>query len=173
MKVHFASGTHRFPEPWLNIDGHLYPGCEPDRIVDLLNELPDDVQAIDQAYVGHFLEHITPSEGITFLTRVRDRMADDGALMVVGPDAIKGTERLLTGELPAPLYVAIRASLDLTGNQGGAHLWDCHEQAVVDQLGTAGWRDVKPYPIETMPQMYPEWPCINTGGWQFAILARP
>lgn len=169
MRVHFASGTHPFPAPWLNVDFHQ--PC--DQVVDLLRPWPKNLSGIQRAYVGHFLEHLTPAEGVRFLFRLRTRMAPGGRLVVIGPDAVKGQRFFERGQIPAELLAAIRAHGEPNGNdRASCHLWDCTGDAVVAQAAKAGWT-AEEFPIAQLPDRLPEVPVIDLSGWQFAVTATP
>lgn len=168
MLVHFASGEHPFPKPWWNIDIHY----EPDQRVDLLEELPSNLVNIQWAYVGHFLEHVTPDESVALLKRIRERMVAGGRIVVIGPDAVKTQERYERGELSEALRDATLTHGDAIGNDRiGCHLWDCTGDAVVRQLDDAGWFDALEFPLGELPQRFPGVPVIDLGEWQFAATA--
>jgi hypothetical protein len=174
VKVHFAAGTHPFKKPWRNVDfeGHQ-PGITDQ--ADLLDGIPEQLTGITDAYVGHFLEHLTKDEGVKFLWRVLQRMAPGGRLVVVGPDARKGEQWHGAGKLSAEMLAAIKAHGSIPEDQpharGAVHLWDCTGQAVVDLANAAGWVGVREFPIREMPRVTPGVPVISDAGWQFAVLA--
>jgi hypothetical protein len=172
MRVHFASGEHPFPDPWLNVDrGAHWPQL--DQTVDLLGPLPGNLDGIEWAYIGHFLEHITPDEGTDLLKRIRERMAPGGRLMVVGPDAAKGEAWHAAGRIGDDLLYAIRAHGEPDGtDRTGCHLWDCTGDAVLKQAELAGWSGVEEFPLGELPSRYPEVPVISLVEWQFAVTAH-
>lgn len=169
MRVHFASGYHPFPPPWLNVDFH---DCG-DQQVNLLEEFPDNLSGITWAYVGHFLEHLTVAEGVVFLRRVRASMATDGALIVVGPDVGKGRAWFEQGRIGDDLLFAMGRHGDPDGDdRADCHLWDCTGARVVEMLADAGWAHVEEFPLGELPQRFPEVPVIDLAEWQFAVVAR-
>ena len=101
MRIHWASGHHPFDPPWINVDFFAYDGVG--LIADLLREIPAEIQNIEISYVGHFLEHLTPEEGVDFLRRVRARTQPDGQLVIVGPDVGKSQNLYDQGLLPLEL----------------------------------------------------------------------
>lgn len=168
MKVHFASGTHPFQKPWHNVDWSVAA----DQKVNLLDEFPPNLEDIELAYVGHFMEHITPDEGTLFLRRVRERMQHGGRIVVVGPDVDKGREMHARGRIPDHLMAAIGAHGEYDPvNRGGVHMWDCSGAAVVGQLADSGWSEPGEFPIGQLPRRYPAVPVIDLGAWQFAATA--
>lgn len=170
MLVHFAAGVHPFPRPWWNVD---YAGG--DQFADLLDPLPRNLTGIDWAYVGHFLEHLTPAEGVEFLGRVRERMSPGGRVVVIGPDVDKGQEWYEHGRIGEALRARIGAWNVPAGrpgrDRGDCHLWGCTGTAVVDQLTEAGWGEPAEFPIGELPARFPEVPIIDLSGWQFAATA--
>lgn len=170
MRVHFASGTHPFPAPWHNVDYH-----GGDQTADLLQDFPANLDNIEWAYVGHFLEHVTPDEAVIFLKRVASRMRPGGRLMVVGPDAAKGQAWYDAGRINADLLYAIKAHGDPTGPDGAdrahCHLWDCTGAAVVELATAAGWSAVEEFPLGQLPTRFPDVPVIALDEWQFAVVA--
>lgn len=168
MKVHFASGTHPFPHPWVTVDAN--PAMTPHILADLRADLPPELQDIEQAYVGHFIEHLTPDEGVKFLAGVRSKMVGGGRIMVVGPDVQRCTQWLLQGAMGAQLYVQTRATVPLSDDPG-EHVWDTYEAAVAALLEDAGWTHVTGFNVETMATEHPDWPCINNSGWQYGLVA--
>lgn len=171
MRVHFASGEHPFPAPWWNVDY-----LEGDQRADLLDELPDNLVDIERAYVGHFLEHLTVREGVSFLTRVRKRMAPRGRLIVIGPDVVRGKEHYARGLIDADLLYRMGSHGEVGGPDGRdrshCHLWDCTGADVVSQVRDAGWPRVAEFSITDLPTLYPEVPVISLATWQFAVTAR-
>lgn len=174
MKVHFAAGTHPFPKPWRNVDfeGHQ-PGITDQ--ADLLDGIPEHLTGITDAYVGHFLEHLTREEGVEFLARVLERMAPSGRLVVVGPDAEKGQQWHAKGMLDKAFLATIKAHGTVPEGdphaRGAVHLWDCTGHDVVDLALAAGWPVVREFPIREMPRLTPGIPVISDAGWQFSVLA--
>jgi len=161
VKVHFASGEHLFPAPWVNVD--LYTPS--DLAIDLNEEFPDSLHDIERAYVGHYLEHITPKQGKVFLRRVRERMAPGGTIHVVGPDVVKGEEFYRRGLISAYLREHIGRCI-IEGDKGGeSHYWDCHADAIKTMLTKTGWQDVEELPIMWLTEA----PMINSSGWQCYI----
>ena len=169
MRVQFASGEHCFPSPWWNIDYNT----KADQKVDLLEPLPENLQEIQWAYIGHFLEHLTPDEGVDFLVRVRERMIPGGTIVIVGPDAVKGQRWYDQGRIPRFLLDAIKAHGEPIGNnRGNCHMWDCTGEAVVQQLLDAGFTDAEEFPLGELPRRFSKIPVISLDEWQFAASAK-
>lgn len=171
MKVHFAAGVHALKfSPrlgWWNVD--FEPGRGIQQRVDLLSDdWPDNLKDITVAYVGHFLEHLYPSESHQFLSRLLGRMAPGGRLVVVGPDADLGTAQ----NVPASLLRQIKAHGEPDGNnRADCHLWDCTGPLVADQALRAGWDDASVQDITKMKSLLPDVPVISTAAWQLLVTA--
>ena len=152
------------------IDG---PGT--DQVADLLDPLPDNLVEIRVAYVGHFLEHLSQEEGVTFLQELRERMVSGGLLVVVGPDVERATSMFKAGAIPKDLYEATLAHGYIPEgephNRGAIHMWDCTGHDVVDMLEAAGWVDAHEFPVNEMNKHAKTVPLIDGGTWQFAALA--
>jgi predicted SAM-dependent methyltransferase len=166
--VNFASGTHPFPAPWWNVDLNDHPGVN--ERVDLLDEFPPTLVDIHLAYVGHFLEHITPDEAVDFLTRVHDRMDPRGRIVVAGPDAPKAREMHVAGELTADLLIQIGAHGTRYGNDcSHVHEWECSVKEVQRMLEEAGFHGVGGIGWDQFPHL--GIPVISDAGWQLALIA--
>lgn len=168
MKVHYASGTHPFPG-WVNVDYEMGGEIQ----ADLLSwPWPDEIRGVHDAYVGHFLEHLTRQEGVEFLRRALERSAPGARLTVVGPDVVKALRWYNNGAMTLRLLNAVRKHGDPRGNDRGAcHLWDCTGFEVVEMLKEAGWSRVVELPIYRMEELLPGVPIIDTSGWQFLAVA--
>lgn len=168
MKVHFASGTHPF-RGWLNVD--YSEGA--DLRVDLLGwPWPDEIDQVHDAYVGHFLEHLTRAEGVEFLRRVRERSIPGARLTVVGPDVVKAARWLSNGQITQRFFRQVGKHGEPDGNNRGAcHLWDCTSFEVIGMMKEAGWKDPVELPISRMAELVPGVPVIDTAGWQFLAVA--
>lgn len=164
MKVHFASGEHLFPKPWVNVD--LY--CPSDLAIDLNEDFPSALEGITHAYVGHYLEHITPTQGKMFLRRVRNHMAPGGVIHIVGPDVDKGEVFFRRGMISAHLREHIGRCIIENDSGGESHFWDCSGRAVVTMLRKSGWIDPVELPVAALPA---DVPMICDAGWQFYVRA--
>lgn len=168
MKVHYASGTHPF-DGWLNVDY----STRADLKVNLL-EWPWDQQisAVHDAYVGHFLEHLTREEGVEFLRRARSRSIPGARMTVVGPDVVKAARWLSRGAMTQQFFENVGKHGVLDGdNRGNVHVWDCTGFEVVEMLKEAGWDRVVEIPISRMAQVVPGVPVISAATWQFLVVA--
>lgn len=168
MKVHYASGTHPFPG-WVNVD--YEPGGEIQ--TDLLSwPWPEEISAVHDAYVGHFLEHLTRQEGVEFLVRARTRSIPGARMTVVGPDVVKAHQWVNRGAMTQRFLASVGKHGTLEGNgRGAVHLWDCTGFEVVEMLKDAGWSRVVELPISQMSTLVPGVPVIEDASWQFLVVA--
>jgi len=168
VKVHYASGNHPF-DGWLNVDY----STEADLKANLL-EWPWDrqISEVSDAYVGHFLEHLTRQEGVEFLRHARSRSIPGARLTVVGPDVVKAARWLSRGAMTQRFFDSVSKHGIINGdNRGNVHVWDCTGFEVVEMLKEAGWGRVVEIPISRMAQMVPGVPVINAATWQFLVVA--
>lgn len=168
MKVHYASGTHPFPE-WLNVDYEAGADIQ----TDLLQwPWPQRISGVRDSYVGHFLEHLTRDEGVQFLTRVRLRSLPGARLTVVGPDVVKAQQWVSRGAMTKGFLKQVGKHGEPDGNDRGAvHLWDCTGFEVVGMLKEAGWDRIVELPISRMSTLVPDVPVIEDASWQFLVVA--
>lgn len=98
--LNLGCGYPRPGEPWINIDqlhSSLPDPKSPERInlakernyidCDLSKGIPFDVNEIDGIFASHFLEHLTPQEGVAFLKECMRVLRPGGVLRVSVPDA--------------------------------------------------------------------------------------
>lgn len=168
MRVHYASGTHPFPG-WVNVDYEQGGEIQTDL---LAWPWPQEISAVHDAYVGHFLEHLTRAEGVEFLRRVRLRCLPGARLTVVGPDVVKAQHWLSRGAMTPDFFEQVGKHGSLDGNDRGAvHVWDCTGFEVVEMLKEAGWDRVIELPISRMEELVPGVPVIEAASWQFLTVA--
>lgn len=171
MKIHFASGTHPFPQEdgWTNTDTNDNEGV--DVFINLLEEFPDSFSSITTAYVGHFLEHLTHEECVEFLGRILERSADGAHLVIVGPDVEKATEWYRYGRMGTELYLSTQKHgvipADEPWNRENVHVWDCTAAQVIDLCTKAGWNSATEIPIGMLTLA----PIIDASDWQFCVTA--
>jgi hypothetical protein len=168
VKVHYASGTHPF-QGWVNVDYEMGGEIQ----ADLLQwPWPQEIKGVHDAYVGHFLEHLTREEGVEFLRRVRSRSIPGARLTVVGPDVVKAQRWVNRGAMSQEFLRSVGKHGEPRGNDRGAvHLWDSTGFEVVEMLKEAGWDRVKELPISQMSALVPGVPVIEDASWQFLIVA--
>lgn len=168
MRVHFASGTHPF-DGWTNVDALDFPGVNIK--MNLLEPFSDEIANIEIAYIGHFLEHLTHEECVSFLTNVREKMAPGGSLIIIGPDVEKSTVWFNSGRMPKELYDTTQKHgeipVDEPWNRRDVHVWDCTATAVVGLCKRAGWATATEIPIGEMKGA----PMIDASNWQFCVIA--
>jgi len=154
----------RYANGWLNVDLPEMPH-RADQRVDLTGELPWPTGSVECVYAGHVLEHLTRADAWTLLSRLRDCMVINGAIMIVGPDVDRGRE--LLGETGSDEYGATLDSLRFGAGRwaGDVHLWECTETRLVELLEDAGWSSVVPMNMDEVKLLWPvadarpKWQC--------------
>lgn len=158
MRLNLGCGEYR-AEGWTNVDRRDHDGPRPDIVASIL-QLPFEDGSAERVYCGHVLEHLDYEQELpTALAEVRRVLADDGELMVVGPDIERAR---------ASYPEAIPDIENGAGRwPGDAHLWIPTEATTLDVLTEAGFT-AWPQAIEAVPA---SWPVVSRIGWQFAIEA--
>lgn len=176
--VHLAAGEHadKFPG-WFNVDG--FPGRKIDLVIDLITpgwseEIEYQWGRPDVAYVGHFLEHMTPGEATKFVRELHEWLAPDGRAVFVGPDVPKARLMARRGLIPQELLRACEAhgeiDPDNPTDRCAVHAWNTSGPAVVELLQDAGWgftveHGIKPWPLKEVP-------CISDAAWQYLVTSE-
>lgn len=171
--VNWGCGTHRAPEPWINVDVVENATTRPDVIVD-----PDAPFApwpnhtVERLFAGHVLEHIPWPQLPAALGHARNALAPDGEMLVVGPDALRTIDRWRRGLEPLWLVESVLEHDEECAFGGGdwpgaRHWWNCHEARVVRALTVCGFTDVQA--LGAPPD---GWPVVGWAEWQFCVTAR-
>lgn len=168
MRVNFGCGE-RYAPGWTNVDLPDTPHPK-DVALDIRMALPwgsKGVDAIDDAYLGHVLEHLYVDEVIDFLIRLKHAMVPNGEIMVVGPDVKLADHIVLRGgELEIP-FESIRHGADRW--VGDVHHWDCTADAIIELLDVTGWRGISNIGINNVPERWPV--AVRGPQWQCAVSA--
>lgn len=165
MRINLGCGD-RYADGWHNVDRADMPH-RMDEAVDLRTAaLP--WTGIQYAYAGHLLEHLFIDDVIVLLTALRGCMAEDGELMVVGPDVLIAQGMAVAGTLDVTLDSIRHGAGRWPGDE---HRWECTGWAVERLLTLTGWQQVQRVGIGNVPGM---WPVADRGPrWQCAVSARP
>lgn len=169
--INVGCGTHRAPDPWVNLDHHDGDGVHPDVITTPGEPLPYGNGTCERVMLSHVLEHIPWETLPAFLTDVR-RVAC-GEILVVGPDLYRTIEAWHQGKLPWSLVGSVMEHKDypddMAGWPGAPHHWNCHESRVAAVLDRVGF-SVVPVLDDALLR---EWPVVGWSRlWQFALIAR-
>lgn len=82
MKIHLGCGMNYLPG-WINLD---LDSPLADMHLDLRNPLPYTDNSIQYIFNEHFIEHISRSEGLSFLSECRRILKPHGVLRISTPD---------------------------------------------------------------------------------------
>jgi hypothetical protein len=164
MRVNLGCGD-RYAPGWVNIDHSGMPHKK-DVTLDLRSILPWGDGVLQRVYAGHVLEHLRVYECLSLLKRLQPCVADDGQLLVVGPDVDYALGLQVAGTLDVPIeslaYGAGRWS-------GDVHRWECSADSIKAMLRATGWNRIEQLPWDNVPE---EWPIAERGPrWQVAVLA--
>ena len=164
MKINIGCGD-RYAEGWHNVD-HSGSPHRKDETIDLRGPLP--WSGLTHVYAGHILEHLRVFECLQLLPRLRECMAPDGELMVVGPDVLIALGMQVAGTLDVTMESLLYGGHRWIGDE---HRWECTTWDVEAMLRATGWTQVTRVGIENVPEF---WPVADRGpGWQCAVGARP
>jgi len=158
IRVNVGCGQHR-AEGWTNVDLHR-DGPQPDQIGSVTS-LPFATGCVDRVYCGHVLEHVAPDDLADAVAEIRRVLADDGELVIVGPDM-----NLTAEHEPGMLAVAV----------GGTRRWpgDEHQWAATGEMTLAFLAPCFDAQLVRIDELHPEWPVVDRIVlWQFAIHAVP
>jgi hypothetical protein len=176
--VHLAAGEHasKFPG-WLNVDG--FAGPHIDLVVDLITPgwsktIEEQWGRPDLAYIGHFLEHMTPEEASEFVRELHGWLTPGGKAVFVGPDVPKARLLAQQRRIPQSLLEACEAHGEINPenptDRCAVHAWNTSGSAVVDLLHEAGWdfaieHGISPWPMRDVP-------CISDAVWQYLVISH-
>jgi hypothetical protein len=95
-------------------------------------------------------------------------MAEDGELMVVGPDVVLAQGMATAGTLDVTMD-----SLTNGGHRwpGDEHRWHCTAQSILALLRVSGWTVTNDIGINGVPEVWPV--ADRRPQWQCAVSARP
>jgi predicted SAM-dependent methyltransferase len=158
MRLNVGAGDREFHagHPWINIDAR--PEADPDLLGDVVEGLPFRDECADLMYAGHFFEHV-PLDDIGFAAHELFRLLKPGgAIMVVGPDVGKPTDRL--AELR-------RTDSPDADTNPALHSWDCTAAKVEQILTDAGFVAVHELPITDVGEIWPVFDRVTAD--QFAV----
>jgi SAM-dependent methyltransferase len=178
MRVNLGCGHYPF-HGWTNVD--LPPLADDPRAptldvvdfvaADVRDGLPFESGSVDRIYAGHVLEHISRDDLPRALTELRRVLADDGQMLVVGPDinlavALNCGQDVLDdirGRQPEP-----GEARPAWGWPEQGHAWIPTGAETTIWLAAAGF-DVDEADIRTIQD---GWPIVSRARWQFALSCR-
>jgi predicted SAM-dependent methyltransferase len=164
MKLNVGCGAYP-ARGWVNVD--RYPqeaatdGHYSFAVVDITT-LPFRDGEAELIYAGHVLEHLTYDDELPrALAEIRRVLAEEGQLMVVGPDIDRATR----GRYNEETVRGIWPGATIPNMPGAEHQWEptvwAHERALV----AAGFA-AEEVPIHHVTR---DWPVVSYVGWQLAF----
>ncbi len=159
IKLNIGSFVYMFYYGWVNIDildvqqegvtnGHIFHQH------DVRNGLEYDENTVNLIYTSHFLEHLTPEEGLTFLKEAYRVLRKGAIIRVIVPDAKLLIKKYQEGKLDEydslnPIVAKSRTEAERLR----ALLWDHHQslydaKALDHTLKMAGFQNVQEMEFE-------------------------
>lgn len=174
--LNYGSGPWPAPAPWLNADVVENDEIKPDLIIDPDLPLPFESGSVERVYLGHVLEHIPWDQIPAKLADIRRVLADDGEVLVVGPDVYRTIERYKTGDEPWNIVVAVLEDAvhfqPVEGDWPGArHAFNAHEARIVGALTAAGFSNVRALDLDETNPEFADFPVTSFARWQCAVKA--
>jgi predicted SAM-dependent methyltransferase len=160
-RVNLGCGEWKL-DGYVNVDSD--PRVSPDvcrDAVDYLAEQPD--ASVDEAYAGHFLEHLEREDGLTVLRELRRALRPGGIVGVVVPDTFEIMRRVCYGELD--LDEACELYFYSTV-QPSRHRWSYDERTLARALREAGFEVIGAIDRWSDPRL------VAGVWWQCGIEAR-
>ncbi len=157
-RLNVASGNHP-SGPWgvdfdLNFDGNVRADAR---------WLPFAAHSFEEAYMGHFLEHVPWGDIPAVLGEIRRTLQHGATAMAVGPCIFKAMH---TAQ-PDWLIDAILCDPQTTEPPGIHHAWTPTEKLTVEAMIRGGFVNVEPVPIASVDR--PRWPNPSIAPWQCAV----
>lgn len=179
--LNIGCGTHRAPDPWVNVDVVDNDEVHPDVLRDPDGPLPFDDGTAERVFAGHVFEHMAWPVVPEFLADIRRVLAPGGELLIVGPDVIRAIRRWRDGDEPWEIVLTVLEHVHNYGFEtfeqwpNARHWWNCHEERmfrVVEQSGMFGTVERLSPPTEVVWDGWlPPWPVVGIAPWQFAVRA--
>jgi len=167
MRINLGCGD-RYAPGWHNVDWAGSPHRK-DETVDLTGELPWPDGSLTEIYAGHLLEHLDLEQCHLLLSRLLRCTAEQGHIMVVGPDLPTAYQMQKDGTLDVTIDSLLYGAERWPGDR---HLWESSAQTCKNLLIEAGWGHPYQLPISTVARSSRSWPVADARPqWQFALLA--
>lgn len=177
--MNVGCGTHRAPDPWVNVDVVERCDVHPDVLV-TPGELPWPDQSVERIYAGHVLEHMPWPDVLPYLHELRRVLEPGGELLVTGPDVLRTIDRYKRDLEPNFMVHTVLEYHDR--NEGfvnpdwpnARHWWNCWEARLVGVISEAGFAQVKAIPppdgVVNEGWLAP-WPNVAAAPWWCAVHA--
>ena len=177
MNVNIGCGNFRTDLPnWINTDVVRKAGkIEPDVVVSQTDPFPFDDGSFELMYMGHVLEHVPWEKVVPFLEMAKTKLANNGKLLIVGPDINRCLDDLLAGKADATWFKGVLED-DFHVQEkkpewfGAHHCWNAYEERVIRALKAAGFKNIEPLDI-SKEDTFLDWPVTSHASWQMAVIA--
>lgn len=163
MKLNVGCGEF-YRVGWTNMDLVRNKKVKPDLIGSLL-DLPEEIQGVEQVYMGHILEHIHYSDLEEALRNLWSRCVKGALVGVVGPDCQRTRKMYSEGRVDAKLLNNV-----INGENrwhGDVHLWECDEASMFQILRDSGL-NCRPVPLRSTDLN--QFPVVSRVEWQCAVV---
>jgi len=174
MRYNLGAGDKAplFPSPpWFNMD--IEPGENIQETVDLRESL-GSMNDAELVMISHYLEHLPYLDAHHFLVRVKEKMQNKAAIVIVGPDCEKANAMYQAGDpaMTPELWHAVHkhGEIPATGSCGDVHAWNCNTKKVLSLLSSAGYSDAKEISFTLLGKA--GIPVVNPSSWQTVCVAR-
>lgn len=163
FKLNLGCGND-YKKDWINIDFNKdYQNL--DLLYDLRQTLPFKDESVDFIFCEHFLEHLTPQDGVSFLSECRRCLKDKGVLRVAMPHIKPVLDRYYNDrwfEEPWLKEFGIKTKAEVVniGFRAWGHQWLYDEEELSRRLEEAGF--VLKYQVKPKESVYPELQNLET-----------
>lgn len=147
-KLHMGCGRNVLPG-WLNLD--LEPAVDGVIAWDMRYRLPLEDGSAVLIHNEHFLEHLTPDEGLDFLRECRRLLAPDGVLRIAMPDLHELVRKYWEEDwrdqpvikLHHLEWIKTRAEMINVGFRNWGHKWNYDREELHRRLEEAGFHRIE------------------------------
>jgi hypothetical protein len=166
VRLNVGCGEFR-AEGWVNMDLATNEFVKPDLVGSLLYLPPAaELSNVEQVYLGHVLEHISPNIIASALQVLWSRCVDGARIAIVGPDVDRAGRLHFDNKLDwTTLSEALTGGKRWDGDQ---HLWSCNEERLLRLVKMSGLRRCRAVPIGSSD--LDDFPVTSRAPWQCAVI---
>lgn len=161
MRVNLGCGQAYMPG-WVNVDD--MPDVKADVYANAFDFVREHGHEVTELYMGHFLEHLMPTDSRALLALIVDRLPADAEVSAVTPDIRAIFDAYERGEIDSH---TLNASFIYSYVQPSHHVWCFDEPSLVALFEEAGFSDVRGIdPLTWAPVFHKEGP---ESRWQCGV----